>query len=132
MSLPQTLKACETRSGAAEGALHDAERRLGRALPDDYKAVLQESDGLEGFISADAYVSLWAAADLASLNDAYAVTEFVPEVTLLGTDGGNTGYGYRNVGEQLEYVALPLVGMEPGAITVIGRTFVELLERLAQ
>lgn len=68
------------------------------ARPDDYKALLQESDGLEGFISADAYVSLWAAADLASLNDAYAVVEFVPDVTLLGTDGGGTGYGHRNVG----------------------------------
>lgn len=132
MSLPKILQSCETRSGAVAGALRDAEQQLGRALPDDYKALLQESDGLEGFISADAYVSLWAAADLASLNDAYAVAEFVPDVTLLGTDGGGTGYGYRNVGEQIEYVALPLVGMEPGAITVIGRTFMELLERLAR
>lgn len=132
MNLPEILKSCETRSGADEGALHDAEQQLGRALPDDYKAVLQESDGLEGFISADAYVSLWSAADLAGLNEAYAVAAFVPEVTLLGTDGGDTGYGYRKVGEQIEYVALPLVGMEPSAITVIGKSFMELLESLAQ
>ncbi|MBL8623476.1 MAG: SMI1/KNR4 family protein [Myxococcales bacterium] len=132
MSLPVILQSCAARSGAVAGALRDAEQQLGRALPDDYKALLQESDGLEGFISADAFVSLWAAADLASLNDAYAVAEFVPDVTLLGTDGGGTGYGYRNVGGQIEYVALPLVGMETGAITVIGRTFMELLERLAR
>jgi len=132
MSLPEILKSCETRGGAVEGALDDAEQQLGRALPDDYKAVLQESDGLEGFISADAYISLWSTADLASLNEAYAVAEFVPEVILLGTDGGDTGYGYRKVGEQIEYVALPLVGMEPSAITVIGKSFMELLESLAQ
>jgi hypothetical protein len=132
MSLPEILKSCETRRGAAEDAIHDAEEQLGRAIPDDYKAVLQESDGLEGFISAEAYVSFWAAADLATLNDAYAVAEFVPEVTLLGTDGGDTGYGYRKFGEQIEYVALPLVGMEPSAIVVIGRSFMELIESLAQ
>jgi hypothetical protein len=132
MSLPEILKSCETRSGAVAGALHDAEQQLGQALPDDYKAVLLESDGLEGFISADAYLSLWSAGDLASLNDAYAVAEFVPGVTLLGTDGGDTGYGYRKAGEELEYVAVPLVGMEPSAITVIGKSFTELLESLAQ
>lgn len=132
MSLPEVLKSLETRSGVVQGALRDAEQQLGRALPEDYKAVLLESDGIEGFIGADAYVSLWSAADLASLNDAYAVAEFAPGVTLLGTDGGETGYGFRKVGDELEYVAVPLVGMEPSAVAVIGKSFVELLEKLAQ
>jgi hypothetical protein len=132
MSLPEILKSCETRGGAVEGALHHAEQQLGRALPDDYKAVLLESDGLEGSISAEAYVSLWSAADLASLNEAYSVAEFVPGVTLLGTDGGDTGYGFRKDGEQTEYVAVPLVGMQHSAVMVIGKSFTELLETLAQ
>lgn len=132
MSLPKVLKSCETRNGAAEKALHYAEEQLGRPLPEDYKEVMLESDGLEGFISVDVYISLWSAADLASLNDAYAVAKFIPGVTLLGTDGGDTGYGFRNEGEQLEYVAVPLIGMAPTAISVIGKRLTELLAWLAK
>lgn len=131
MSLPEVLKSCETRGGAVDGALRGAEEQLGRSLPDDYKEVLLESDGAEGFLTSGAYVSLWSAADLASLNDAYAVAEFVPGVTLLGTDGGDTGYGFRREQGRTEYIAVPLVGMEPSAIRVIGRSFAELLEGLA-
>jgi len=56
----------------------------------------------------------------------------VPGVTLVGTDGGDTGYGFKGELERLEYVAVPLVGMGPDTILVIGRSFVELAERLAQ
>jgi hypothetical protein len=132
MTLPALLKSCETRSGASEAALREAEQQLGHPLPEDYKALLLESDGLEGFISEDGYVSLWSASELASLNDAYAVSDFVPGVTLVGTDGGDTGYGFRKDRDQLEYVAVPLVGMEPSAITVIGKSFLELVENLTQ
>ena len=105
---------------------------MGRPLPEDYKNVLRESDGCEGFIGEHSYVLLWPTTELANLNDAYRVSEFVPGVTLVGTNGGDTGYGFRRELERLEYVAVPLVGMEPNAILVIGRSFVELVERLAQ
>ncbi len=78
------------------------------------------------------YVLLWSATELANLNEAYCVSEFVPGVTLVGTDGGDTGFGFRGELERLEYVAVPLVGMGPDTILVIGRSFVELVERLAQ
>lgn len=130
MKLFETLKCCETRDGATEEALHGAEEQLGQPLPEDYKALLLESDGLEGFISDDVYISLWRASELPNLNSAYAVSEFVPGVTLLGTDGGDTGYGFRKDGEQIEYVSVPLVGMGPSAIAVIGTSLTELLERL--
>lgn len=132
MSLPEILRLCETRNGAKEGAIRDVEQWLGEPLPHDYKAVLLESDGLEGFISEDVYISLWSVADLASLNDAYGVSEFAPGVTLVGTDGSDTGYGFRKESERIEYVAVPLVGMEPSAISVIGTSFTELLAKVAQ
>lgn len=132
MSLPEILKSFEARRGATAGALHDAERQRGQSLPVDYKAMLLESDGLEGFISEDVYISLWSASDLARLNDGHAVSEFIPGVTLLGTDGGNTGYGFRNTSGQVEYVAVPLVGMDSSVVSVIGKSLVEVLQRLAR
>ena len=132
MTLPALLKSCQVRPGASEPAIHTAEQQLGQPLPQDYKDILLQSDGLEGFIRDDIYLSLWSASDLASLNDAYAVSEFAPGLTLVGTDGGDTAYGFRTDRGRLEYLAVPLVGMNPNAISVMGKTFVDLLERLVQ
>jgi SMI1/KNR4 family protein SUKH-1 len=132
MTLPAPLMSCEVRGGASASALRAAEKLLGRPLPQDYKDVLLQSDGLEGFISDDNYLLLWSASDLANLNDTYAVAEFLPGVTLVGTDGADTGYGFRTDHGRLEYVAVPLVGMSPDAISVMGESFVELLDRLTQ
>jgi hypothetical protein len=132
VTLPAILKGCDIRKPASESAVRNAEEQLGRPLPEDYKGVLRESDGCEGFISEHSYVLLWSTTELANLNDAYRVSEFLPGVTLVGTDGGDTGYGFRGELERLEYVAVPLVGMEPNVVSVIGRSFVELVERLAQ
>ena len=131
MSVPEILKSCETRCGSTEEALRVAEQQLGRPLPADYRAILLETDGLEGFIGDDLFLSLWSASDLANFNDGYAVSEFVFGVTLLGTDGGDTGYGFRRKGNQIEYVAVPLVGMESRAISVLGKSFADMLETLA-
>lgn len=132
MRILDILKSCETRGGAPTAVLYEAEQELGLRLPADYKALLLESDGFEGFIGAQVYVSLWPAADLAILNDAYAVSEFLPGVTLFGTDGGDTGYGFRKVGNRIEYVAVPLVGMVPSAVSVVGDSIIEMLSKLAQ
>lgn len=131
MSVPQVLEWCELRRGATASVLRGAEEQLRRPLPEDYETLLRESDGFEGFIARDVYVSFWSAADLASLNDGYAVAELMPGVTLLGTDGGNTGYGYIRNGEETVYVSVPLVGMESSAVTVLGNTMSELLEKVA-
>lgn len=127
MTLPEILKACERRPGASESALQALERRLGRPLPADYKGVLAWSDGLEGFVRDEAFIMLWSTSDLASLNDDYEVSEFVPGLTLIGTDGGDTGYGFQRVGDGVEYVSVPLVGMEPDAVVAHGKTFMELI-----
>ena len=132
MSLPQLLMQCDRRDGATDEAIGHAEHALGRELPDDYKQVLSASDGLEGFIGEDAYLTLWPTSDLASLNEAYVVSELAPGLTLLGTDGGDTGYGFRRNQGQVEFVSIPLIGMDSSAASVIGRTFTELLETLAR
>jgi|GEM_PF-3792732 len=132
MKPEEILRSLHTRGGANARSLRDAERRLGRELPQDYKSVLLESDGFEGFLGVDCYVTFWSASDLASLNDSYSVWELAPGVVLLGTNGGDTGFGYQRAGEHFEYVSVPLVGMEPGAVAVLGGSFAELLANLTE
>jgi hypothetical protein len=129
--IPTPLLACDRRPSASETEISAAERDLGLMVPPDYKAFLREANGVEGFVAPEAYLILWSVSDLHSLNAAYAVSEFLAGVTLIGTDGGDTGYGFRFREEQVEYVSTPLVGMEPAALKVMGASLNELVARIA-
>jgi hypothetical protein len=85
---------------------------------------------MEGFVAPEAYLLLWSISELPSLNEAYAVREFLPGVILIGTDGGDTGYGFRFSEGRVEYLRTPLVGMDPAAVTIMGPTLEGLAERI--
>lgn len=123
--MEEMLKECEKNAGAdSEGVA-----RLGRRVPDDYAEFLLRSNGLAGFVSAEQYVILWRAEELPDLNEAYAVREFLPHATLVGTDGGDTGYGYDL--ETKRYLRVPLVGMSPETAEDMGGSFEQFVARLA-
>lgn len=118
INLPDILKTCTTSPGASEPEIEAVERAIGRPLPDDYKIILRASNGVEGTVGRDAHLSLWSAGEIAPLNESYAVDTFAPGLTLLGTDGGGEGYGFVMKDGVCEYVNVPLVGMEPSAISI--------------
>ena len=130
MTLPARLAACSTRRGASREALRAAEMGLGLSFPPDYEALLLETDGLEGFVIGDAYVMFWSVSELVDLNAGYAVAEFVPGVVLVGTNGGDTGVEFRRVDGHVEYVAVPLVGRGPDAVSPLGPTLETWLAQL--
>jgi len=128
--IPTPLRGCDRRARALDSEISAAERALGLTLPADYKAFLLETNGVEGFVSPEAYLILWAVLDVPSLNEAYAVQESLPGVTLIGTDGGDTGYGFKLREGHVEYVSTPLVGMEAVALRVMGLSFEQLVVRI--
>ncbi|HVG94981.1 MAG TPA: SMI1/KNR4 family protein, partial [Planctomycetota bacterium] len=68
MSVPTvfSLTGLRRRSGASDSDIEAAERALGALLPGDYRAFLQESDGLEGSSGPEGdYMMLWAAGEIA-------------------------------------------------------------------
>lgn len=128
MTLPAELGSCQLQPGATVAKIEAVERSLGQRLPDDYAAVLRETDGAEGFLSHNAYIQLWSTNDLPSLNEGYAPSEAVPGLVLIGTNGGNTGYGFRQVGPQhFEYIDIPLIVLDPRDLSIAGESFLDLL-----
>lgn len=83
-----------------------------------------------GSSGSGAYLLLWPIADIPALNGAYAVTDFLPGATLLGTDGSDTGYGFTRRGGAVQYVRFPLVGMGPEVVSEMASTFEEVVRRL--
>jgi hypothetical protein len=128
--IPTPLLGCDRRQPATDVELSTAERALGVPLPPDYAALMGETNGLEGFVAQEAYLILWAVSDVPSLNEAYGVSEFLTGVTLIGTDGGDTGYGFKLRDGQVEYVSTPLVGMEPAALKKMGSSLDELAAQI--
>jgi hypothetical protein len=129
-ALPGTLHACDRRPPALDEDIDVTESVLGLTLPGDYEALLRATNGLAGFVAPTAYLVLWAVSDVPSLNEGYGVAEFLPGVTLIGTDGADTGYGFRYREGQVEYLSTPLVGMEPAALTLMGTSLEELAARI--
>lgn len=117
------------RSGATLGSIRSVERALGRLLPDDYREFLLRSDGVEGFLGAGGYISLRSTAELAALNEAYLVNEALPGVTIIGTNGGGTFYGFR--GESaVEYVSFPVI-IEAEYVELLASSFAGLLDHIS-
>jgi len=56
--------------------------------------------------------------------------EFLPGVTLIGTDGGGTGYGLRFYEGRSEYVSTPLIGMDLVEIEKLGNDLEEFATRI--
>lgn len=128
----RALKDCELRPGAKEEAIAIAEQQLGAVLPQDYRVFLMESNGFEGFVGPDSYVSMWQVEDLSQMNEAYGVSEFCPGLTLLGTDGSDSGYGFVREQGEVRYVEVPLVGMSLESMSAVSGRLDEFVSKLAR
>jgi hypothetical protein len=98
-------------------------------LPGDYGELFLHYDGVEGFVGREQYLLLWKAEQLEELNAAYQVAEFAPGIVLVGTDGGDTGFGLDE--KTGRYVSVPLIGLSREATRDAGGSFEEFLARLA-
>ena len=85
------MELAQPATGDDISALHAAAR--GR-LPEDYLLFLRSSNGAEGYVAGRGYVRLWSARDVIRFNEAYRVSEFLPDVVLFGSDAAAIGYGF--------------------------------------
>jgi len=73
--------------GASSELLARVALEVGRPLPSEYLRLLGYMNGGEGFLG-EAYVRLYSAEQLAPLNRAYGVQEWIPGHLLIGSNGG--------------------------------------------
>lgn len=116
-------------NGAATAeCIREVERALGISLPDDYRDVLKTVNGGEGAVGEQSYLILWAAEELVEHNRGYKPDpHYAPDLTFIGTDGGNEVFAIRAGDGQ--YVAAPLIGMSEDAVKDLGATFTEFVQR---
>jgi hypothetical protein len=126
-----TLTRLPPRPGATSDDIEAAERDLGVRLPEDYRAFLQMSDGIEGFSGPGGdYLMLWSAADLTKHSRGYQVSKFAPGLVLVGSNGGGDAFGFVRRDGMAVYVRLPFIPMDLREAEVMGDTLIELVKRL--
>jgi hypothetical protein len=116
-------------AGASESAVERAQADLQAALPGDYVMAMRAHNGGEGWIGQGAYLRLWPIEEVASNNETLGARDFVPGVTLIGTDGAGELFGVE--AQSGRFMSYPAVGLEPDAGEPLGTSWEGFLRALA-
>lgn len=85
-----------------------------------YEDFLRQTLSGEGMVGENNYLLLWKKSEIEELNDLYETREFLSDVILIGSDGGDMAYGIDIKGR---YIEVPFIGMDDEEIKVIGNNF---------
>ncbi len=80
----------------------------------------------EGMIN-NQYLSLWKKKDLLYYNELYKVREYLDNILLIGSDGGDEAYGIDINGN---YISVPFIPMDNKNCKIIAKSFEEFLNYL--
>ncbi|MBE2294118.1 MAG: SMI1/KNR4 family protein [Phycisphaerales bacterium] len=126
------IERLELSKGASSKAITELEKKLLIQLPADYQTFMEQSNGAEGIIGTEGYLSLWPIEEIADLNNEYSVTEFAPGLVIFGSDGGDTAYAFDTKKSPPEIVTVPFIGMDLKEVKDYATTFNEFLKNLYQ
>ncbi|MDR2675344.1 MAG: SMI1/KNR4 family protein [Opitutaceae bacterium] len=117
-------------AGASPREIKAALDALKLSLPSDYIAFLEATNGGEGMIG-ETYLILWKAGELQEMNVSYQVSEYAPEILLIGSDGGGEAFAFDTRASHWPVVKVPFVGMELDCVEVVAPSFDAFLKGLA-
>lgn len=92
-----------------------------------FQPFIEEMISGEGMVGEESYLILWEKNELEQLNQAYEVDEYLHDILLIGSDGGDMAYG---INAQGEYVEVPFIGMDDDEVEVVAGNFDEFISYL--
>jgi hypothetical protein len=116
--------------GASQAEISALQQWAVVELPRPYIGLLRRSNGVEGFVSGESYLILYAADQIPALNKASGVNQFAPGLLLIGSDGSDTGYAFDTRHQPMPVVEVPFVGMALHQVRRVGSDFEDFLMRL--
>lgn len=114
-----------------EAALASAEASLGVSRPTDYRAIMTLSDGLAEMFP-NAYLVLWCLDEVLEINkrDGYGPHESLPDLLLVGSDGGGELLALDLRAEQSAVVLVNAISSSWDEVVRQADTLQDLLSRL--
>lgn len=71
------------------------------------------------------YLLLWEKNEIDELNNSYGTQEFLNNVLLIGSDGGDIAYGIDVNGK---YIEVPFIGMDDEEVEIIADDFDDFID----
>jgi hypothetical protein len=99
-------------------------------LPGDYKFYLENYEPFEGPMGSQ-YVQFWKADELLENNQGYGITEYLPGVFGIGSNGASEFIGIDFLSDGTHHIILSdLISMEREYFIEIGSSFLDMVVRL--
>jgi len=115
---------------ATKEAIEEIQAKLGITFPAQYIEFMLDSNGAEGPIGPNSYLSIWSIEQIIELNEAYEVNEFTSGLVYFGSDGGGMAYAFDVRGANPSIVEFPFESINIADVKFCGNTFAEFLEHL--
>jgi len=128
-SIKLKLKQFAINGVISESALRELELQLGYPLPQQYKDIMTEIDGGEGFVG-DQYLILWRVNEIAEFNKEYEVSKYAPGLLLFGSSGGGEAFAFDTRDPKFPIVMVPFIGMRMEDAILVAGSFEEFLSAL--
>ena len=107
--------------GAQADALNKMASGLNFKLPGDYLEFMEISNGGEGFIGENSYLSLWKIENLVDWNNKYDVHTYAPGYFIFASDGGGTAYAFSKTNSFIYHIEK--ISIDHSLIYDQGRSF---------
>lgn len=98
-------------------------------FPSDYKEFLLMFNGGHGSIGDNSYLKLWERDKIEEFNNDYEAPEFLNNIVLIGSDGGDTAYGINKKGQ---FIEVPFIGMDDEEVNIISNSFADFINYLCK
>lgn len=85
-----------------------------------FECYLKQTVSGEGMVGENSYLLLWEKNEVEELNDDYETQEFLSNIFLIGSDGGDMAYGIDTEGR---YIEVPFIGMSDEEVMIIAEDF---------
>lgn len=85
-----------------------------------FEGYIKQTISGEGMVGENSYLILWEKSEIEELNDGYETQEFLSNILLIGSDGGDTAYGIAVNGR---YIEVPFIGMKDEEVMIIADNF---------
>lgn len=92
-----------------------------------FEVFLEQIVSGEGMIGEKNYLLIWNKSEIEELNNDYETQEFLSNILLIGSDGGDMAYG---IDDQGRYIEVPFIGMDDREVKIIAKDFDEFIKYL--
>ena len=116
--------------GVSLALINEAEHKLGFVFPNEYKQFIHTANGGYGLVANKLYIQFYCLDEIVKINSIAQVKENGINIVIMGSDGGDTVYGFASLPASCPIVKSSIEQLWFATPIVISQNFTEFLDYL--